>query len=100
MQKRYTERDVKLLTGLMSLFSELMKSSLLTSSFSAVSMFTSTVLVAYNKHNVTQIELANNNSYLCSLANESHYMKYCTVRLHNVSADNVLPQSRKVRPSV
>lgn len=32
-----------------------------------------------------------------ALANEIHYMKHCTFRLHNVSGDNVLPQSRKVR---
>lgn len=37
------------LTGLMSLFSEAMKSTLLTCSFSAVSMFTSTVLLACSR---------------------------------------------------
>lgn len=39
----------------MSLFSEARKSSLLTCSFSAVSMFTSTVLLAFNKHTQTTI---------------------------------------------
>lgn len=85
------------LTGLMSLFSEARKSCLLTISFSAVSMFTSTVWVAYNnnnKHNHThthtiQVERQKIMRYSRSgmnsmpLANEIHYTKYGTFRLHD-----------------
>ena len=46
-----TKRDTRQLTGLMSLFREAMKSSLLTCSFSAVCRSTSTVLLAYNTAN-------------------------------------------------
>lgn len=45
------------LTGLMSLFNEAIKSSRLTSSFSAVSMFTSTVLLAWNTNTQKKLKL-------------------------------------------
>lgn len=102
-QKRVGVSDVKQLTGLMSLANEAMKSSLLTCSLSAVSMFTSTVLLAY-KHTQTQIKvergqkMSHVHSWMNSVApaNETHYMKYCTFGLHNDSTHSVLPHSRKV----
>lgn len=51
--KEEGESDVEKRTGLMSLLSAAMKSHLLTCSLSAVSMFTSTVLLAY-RHKHTQ----------------------------------------------
>lgn len=90
-----TWSDAEQLTGLMSLFSKAMKSSLLTCSFSAVSMFTSTVLVAYkHKHIIIiQVERQQIMSHFHSWMNSMAHLD-CTMCQETVRS----PQSRKVRP--